>query len=140
MKKIHPMSDRPVHIGRKECAKPSFCFPDPIPIRIPTNERFRRPAIGVDRQIVMARVVSKKRKNGVVALLPVRPIDLMVGPDLRAVIKPMPVSSQSINQKFRPVFTVEAVLSREYLDEKILKVNGAVGKVDRKRWKIAHGL
>ena len=75
----------------------------------------------------MAGVVSKKRKNGVVALLPVRPIDLMVGPDLRAVIKPMPVSSQSINQKFRPLFSIQAIASGKNPNKVVLQMDGTVG-------------
>jgi hypothetical protein len=58
--------------------------------------------------------------------------------NLGAVVEAVALSGESVDQELRPVFTVEAVLSREDLDEKILKMNRAVGKVDRKGRKIAH--
>lgn len=88
----------------------------------------------------MAGIVSEKRKDGVVALFPVGSVDLMMCPNLYAVVEAMPLSSKSVDQELRPVFSMEAILSREDLNEKVLKMNRAVGKVDGKRRKIAHWL
>jgi hypothetical protein len=102
------------------------------------NQRFRRTVVSKDWEVVVAGIVSEKRKDGVVALFPVGSVDLMMCPNLYAVVEAVALSGESVDQELRPVFTVEAVLSREDLDEKILKMNRAVGKVDRKGRKIAH--
>jgi hypothetical protein len=102
------------------------------------NQRFRRTVVSKDWEVVVTGIVSEKRKDGVVALFPVGSVDLMMCPNLYAVVEAVALSGESVDQELWPVFTVEAVLSREDLDEKILKMNRAVGKVDRKGRKIAH--
>jgi hypothetical protein len=44
----------------------------------------------------------------------------------------MPVSSQSINQKFRPLLPIQAIASGKHPNKVVLQMDGTVGKVERK--------
>ncbi len=86
----------------------------------------------------MSGIGTKEWKNGLVALPPVRSVNFVVGIDFGAVVQAVSVASEGVDQKLRSVFSMHTVASRKDLNEKVLKMNRAVGKVDGKRRKIGH--
>ena len=138
VKEAHPVFNRAIHIGGEERTEPDFLGENPIPVSIFPNQRVRRTVISKDREVVVTRIVSEKRKNSVVALLPIGAVYLVVCPNLDAVVETVALSGESIDEKLGPLFAIQLVPSRKDLDEKVLKMDGAVGKVNGKRRKIAH--
>jgi hypothetical protein len=50
----------------------------------------------------------------------------------------MALSGESVDQELRPVFSMQKVASRKDLNEKVLKMNMAVGKVNGEDGVLAH--
>ena len=57
----------------------------------------------------MSWIAAKEGEDGVVTLPPVRSVDFMMGIDFGAVVEPMPLSSKSVDQELRPVFSMQLV-------------------------------
>ena len=79
------------------------------PVDILADQRLGRTIIGEDGQVVVSGIVAQEGKNGIVTFLPVRSVDFMVGIDFGAVIEAMPLSSKSVDQELRPVFSMQLV-------------------------------
>ena len=79
------------------------------PVDILADQRLGRTIIGEDGQVVVSGIVAQKGKNGIVTLPPVRSVDFMVGIDFGAVVEVVPLSSKSVDQELRPVFSMQLV-------------------------------
>lgn len=138
VKESHPVLNRAIHIGGEERTEASFLRKNPIPVSILPNQRLWRTVASKDGEVVMAWVVPKKREDGIVALFPVGSVDLMMGPNLHAIVETVPLPSKGIDQELRSVFSIQMVASRKDLDEKVLEMNRAVGKINGKDGEKAH--
>jgi len=138
VKEAHPVFNRVIHIGGEERTEPGFLGENPIPVSIFPNQRVRRTVISKDREVVVTGIVSEKRKNSVVALLPVGAVYLVVCPNFDAVVETVALSGESIDEKLGPLFAIQLVPSGKDLDKKVLKMDGAVGKVNGEDGKLAH--
>ena len=79
------------------------------PVDIVADQRLGRTIIGEDGQVVVSGIATEKWKDGVITLPPVRSVNFMVGIDFGAVIEAMPLSSKSVDQELRPVFSMQLV-------------------------------
>ncbi len=109
IEKIHSFLDCSVHIGGKQRAESCLFGTDLTPVDILADQRLGRTIIGEDGQVVVSWIAAKEGEDGVVTLPPVRSVDFMVGIDFGAVVEAMPLSSKSVDQELRPVFSMQLV-------------------------------
>jgi hypothetical protein len=84
---------------------------------------------GIEGKVKLTRVPGADGQNGIVTLLPDRQISLMVDKNLGAVVQPMAVAGEGVDQEIRPLLPPDVEALAQDGKEKIFKLRGAVGKV-----------